>query len=66
MMSTSNVLTTELHDFLYNQCIDNAGWYSIFIFTHGSDKGMQDKIFQHWWKSWKTLSGMQEKMCIWW
>ena len=34
MTSTSNVLTTELHD-LYNQCIDNTCWYSIFIYPTG-------------------------------
>ena len=38
--STSNVLTTELRDFLYNQCIDNMFCYSFFYLSHGSDKGM--------------------------
>ena len=39
MTSTPNVLTTELRDLLYNQCIDNTCWYSIFYLSHGSDKG---------------------------
>ena len=35
MMTTPNVLTTELHDLLYNQCIDNTCCYSIFIYPTG-------------------------------
>ena len=35
MMSTPNVLATELRDFLYNQCIDNACCYSLFIYPTG-------------------------------
>ena len=31
MMSTPNVLMAELHDFLYNLCIDNMCCYSFFI-----------------------------------
>ena len=50
MMSTSNILMTELCDLQYNQCIDNMCFYSFFYLSHGLDKGMQDK----------TLSGMQE------
>ena len=33
--STSNVLTTELRDLLYNQCIDNACWFSFLIYPTG-------------------------------
>ena len=29
MMSTPNVLTTELRDLLYNECIDNMCYYSL-------------------------------------
>ena len=35
MMSTPNVLTTELRDLLSNQCIDNACCYSFFIYPMG-------------------------------
>ena len=35
MTSSSNVLTTELHDVLYNQCIDNTRCYSFFIYPTG-------------------------------
>ena len=35
MTSTSNVLTTELRDLLYNQCIDNTCCYSFFIYPTG-------------------------------
>ena len=40
MTSSPNVLTTELRDVLYNQCIDNTCCYSFFYLSHGSDKGM--------------------------
>ena len=33
MTSTPNVLTTELRDLLYNQCVDNTCRYSFFIRT---------------------------------
>ena len=39
MTSTPNVLTTELRDLLYNQCILTC-CYSSFYLSHGSDKGM--------------------------
>ena len=32
MMSTPNVLMTELRDLLYNQCIDNMCCYSFYIY----------------------------------
>ena len=35
MTSTLNVLMTELHDRLYNQCIGNTSWFSIFIYPTG-------------------------------
>ena len=35
MKSTPNVLTKELCDLLYNQCIDNMCCYSIFIYPTG-------------------------------
>ena len=35
MTSTPNVLTTELRDLLYNQCIDNTCCYSFFIYPTG-------------------------------
>ena len=35
MTSTPNILTLELHDLLYNQCIDNTCWYFIFIYPTG-------------------------------
>ena len=35
MMSTPNVLMTELCDLLYNQCIDNTCCYSFFIYPMG-------------------------------
>ena len=35
MTSTVNVLTTELLDLLYNQCIDSACCYSFFIYPTG-------------------------------
>ena len=35
MTSTPNVLTTELPDLLYNQCIDNTCCYSFFIYPMG-------------------------------
>ena len=35
MTSTPNVLTTELHDLLYNQCIGNMCCYSSFIYSTG-------------------------------
>ena len=35
MTSIPNVLTTELRDFLYNQCIDNTCCYSFFIYPMG-------------------------------
>ena len=38
MTSTSNILTTELRDLLYNQCIDNTCCYSIFINPTGRIK----------------------------
>ena len=31
MTSAPNILTTELHDLLYNQCIDNTCCYSFFL-----------------------------------
>ena len=31
-----------------------------FYLSHRSEKGMLDKICQHWWKSRKTMFGMQE------
>ena len=40
MTSTPNVLTTELHDLLYNQCIDNTWFYTFFYLSHWLDKGM--------------------------
>ena len=40
MTSTPNVLTTELRDRLYNQCIHDTCCYSFFYLSHGSDKGM--------------------------
>ena len=39
MTSIPNILTTELRDFLYNQCIDNVLLFVFYPF-HGSDKGM--------------------------
>ena len=33
--STPNVLTTELRDLLYNQCIDSTCCYSFFIYPMG-------------------------------
>ena len=50
MRSTPNVLTTELRDLQYNECIDNMY--------------CRHSFFQHWWKSRKTFSGMQEKIII--
>ena len=38
MTSTPNVLTTELRDLQYNQCIGNTDWLSIFIYP--MDKGV--------------------------
>ena len=35
-----------------------------FYLSQGSDKGMLDKICQHWWNLRKTSSGMQEKSFI--
>ena len=35
MTSTPNVLTTELRDLLYNQCIDNTCCYLFFIYPMG-------------------------------
>ena len=35
MTSSLNVLTTELLDILYNQCIDNTCCYSFFIYSTG-------------------------------
>ena len=35
MTSSPNVLTTELRDVLYNQCIDNTCCYSFFIYPMG-------------------------------
>ena len=35
MTSTPNVLTAELHDLLYNQCIDNTCCYLFFIYPMG-------------------------------
>ena len=35
MTSTPNILTAELRDLLYNQCIDNMSCYSIFIYSAG-------------------------------
>ena len=32
MMSIPNILTTELHDLLYDQCIDNICCFSFFIY----------------------------------
>ena len=40
MTSTPKVVTTELRDLLYNQCIDNTFCYSFFYLSHGSDKVM--------------------------
>ena len=41
MMSTPNVLTTELRDLLYNQCIGNTCWFVFYFYlSHGSDKGI--------------------------
>ena len=38
MTSTPNILTTELYDLLYNQCIENVLFD--FYLSHGLDKGM--------------------------
>ena len=38
MTSTCNVLTTELRDLLYNQCIDNTCCYSFFVYPTGRIK----------------------------
>ena len=35
MTSAPNVLTTELHDLLYNQCFDNTCSYSFLSIPHG-------------------------------
>ena len=35
MTSTPNILTTELRDLLYNQCVDHTYYYSIFIYPTG-------------------------------
>ena len=35
MTTTPNVLTTELRDLLYNQCIDNTCCYSMFVYPMG-------------------------------
>ena len=35
MMSTPNVIMTELPDLLYNQCIDNTCCYLFFIYPTG-------------------------------
>ena len=40
VMSTSNVLTTELRDLIYNQCIWHHVLIFVFYLSHGSDKGM--------------------------
>ena len=61
MMSTPSILTTELRGLLYNQCIDDVLLF-LFCLSQGANKGIKDKICQHWWRSWKTLSDMQEKM----
>ena len=34
-MTSTNALTTELRDLLYNQCIDNTWCYSVFIYPTG-------------------------------
>ena len=39
MLSIPKVLTTELCDLLYNQCIDNMLLFVLYL-SHGSDKGM--------------------------
>ena len=38
MTSAPNVLTTKLHDLLYNQCFDNTFLF-FFIYPTRSDKG---------------------------
>ena len=38
MTSTPNVLTTELRDLLYNQCIDDTYYYRFFIYPTGRIK----------------------------
>ena len=64
MTSNPNVLMTELPDLLFSECIDNMRCFFDFYLSHGSDKGMSDKICQHWWKSQKTLSGVQENVFL--
>ena len=61
MMSTPNVLAAELRDLLYNQCIGNTCWSSIFIYPTGRIRVCKIRfVWQHWWKSQKNLSGVQE------
>ena len=61
MMSTPNVLTAELRDLLYNQCIGNTCWSSIFIYPTGRIRVCKIRfVWQHWWKSQKNFSGVQE------
>ena len=43
MTSTPSILTTELCDLLYNQCIDNTCCCLVFYLSHGWDKDME-----HW------------------
>ena len=55
MTSTPNILTGELRDVLYNQCIDNMCCYSFCIYSTGQIRA--SKMCQY---LRKTLSGMQE------
>ena len=64
MTFTPKILTIELRDLQYNQSIDNTCCYSLFIYPTRSDKGMLDNICQHWEKSRKTMSGMQENQIL--
>ena len=61
MTSIPNVLTTELHDLLYNKCNDNTCCYSFFIYTTGRIKVCKIRFVTISKNRRKTLSGMQEK-----
>ena len=61
----NNINSKHLNDRVTWPPIQPMYWQHLLLFvfylSHGSDKVWKVKICQHWWKSRKIVSGMQEK-----